>query len=1085
MENKEDTEIVAKETQDYASPNHHENMGDDQQQDEVVQKSTDVSMEDDARSEDTAEDLDLQSKEGSPNISSSSDLVSGTPQKHNSRRQSFITLEKYSEGKPASPGIVSTFTGPLIKTTSSQECCNINDNCSSQVSQTLTDPICQDSLSTNVGKVHSQSPEKNDFECLRRPKESLKCEPVRLADKMPTKATEDDDIIPDTQTEVEEKGKKLKPLSQKEEESQQTLDCSQSSDTQTSSGEPRRSGRYKVRPLLSGEDAEEQAEKSIQIKRRRSGEEPKSISPKSSLAQSRPNTRRSQASEEENSKNRLRVRTQRDQSESSQTNSQGRARKKIKLFNSSQEFLDKPEPRRRSTRESSQTDSQSNTPCDDESLSQGRRRRSKVSLEPKEEGEMKKKVYKGTSSQESSQNATLQLVEQTKKDDDEPLKDSQIITDPLQTNGKSQEFECVEQTEKDGEISQEDSQMITCSSHTGGQSQQFDCTENTKKEDSQIVTFTPNRNLSLDRTSPTNKSTDESGVSDAHKNIESTDENLSTEDSQASASSSSDSQSLRRSRRSNTLSKASESEEKGENKRRYSRSNSKAVTPVGGRTRSSNGQEVHSKSSPHSTPENSQSLNVAGPTEVSQGRGRSSRRKSSQASVANLESSECESSEPKENLPMPKKRGRKPRASLQSPLTIISKEPEMNNDVVNECDVHQKADAQSIEHTNETNLDDSQTTPHFQGSESHQVPLSIEEQHKDSQTEVETVDSETTNESKPFSASPQKEEQREKDSKIIDTASQETETRDLQTAERLESNEVVQEKLPCSPFLLSGNDTLSPVVDATERLQSLEENPKEISESGSSGVEKQNGSDHQERPVSPVEHIDEVSHSTSFGDNPVQCSDATDGSPKEQKQSASTEEGIPPNQHTTDYITPLQDSNKDGETQAQKCQEDEEAKTTNTKNLDETLPDVDGASVLPESTRKDDVQGSPVKQKDLDTLMGPDFSQSPSSRTRGTWSPSASPSSSILKKGQKRALDDETPSPLVKVSDEADVGYIFICFDVAESNLFSPYSPGACLLLIQFNSRKLQMTLIVAALLSEPVHPEDPKIAISLSLRYD
>lgn len=1021
MENKEDSEIVAKETQDYASPIHHESMGDDQQQDEVVQKSTDVSMEDYAKSKDTAEDLDL-SKEASPNISSSSDLVSGTPQKQNSRRQSFITLEKYSEGKPASPGIVSTFTGPLVKTTSSQQHCNISDTCSSQVSQMLTEPNHQDSLSTNKGNVHSQSPEKNDFECLRRPKESLKCEPVRLADKMPTKATEDDDdMIPDTQTEVEEKDKKMdltieepKPLSQEEEESQQTLDCSQSSDTQTSSGEPRRSGRYKVRPLLPGEDAEERAEKSMQTKRRRSGEDPNSVTPKSSFVQNRPNTRRSQAAEEENGKNRLRIRTQRDQNESSQTNSQGRARKKIKLFNSSQEFLDKPEPKRRSTRESSQTDLQSNTSCDDESQSQGRRRRSKVSLETKEEGEMKKKV--STSSQESSQNATPELVNQTKKDNDEPGKDSQIIT-PLQTDGKSQESGCVEQAEKDGEIPQKDTKMITCSSHTGSQSQQFEGAESIeKKEDSQIGTLTPNMNQSLDRTSPTNKLTDESGVSETHKVIEGTDESLGTEDSQASTPSSSDSQSLRRSRRSNTLSKASESEEKGENKKRLSRSNSKVESSVGGRTRSSNSQDLHSKSSPLSTPENSQSLNVAGSTENSQGRGRYSRRKSSQALVANLESSECEFSEPKENLPMPKKRGRKPRASLQSPPNLISKEPEINNDVVNECDIHQKADAQSIEHKNSINLDDSQTTPNFQASESLQMTLNTEQQHEDSQTEVDAVDSETTNESKPFSVSPQKEEQRENDSKIINTASQETKTEELQTAETLESNEVDQEKLPCSSFLLSDKDTLPPAVDATERLQSLEENPKEISESGSGVVEKQNDSDHQERPVSPVENMAEVSDGTSFGDNPVQSSNATD------------EEGKPPEEHPTDSITPLQEIDKDGETQTPKCQEDEEAKTTNTENnLDETLPDVDGASVLPESTKKDVVQGSPAKQKDLDTLMGPDFSHSPSSRTRGTWSPSASPSSSILKKGQKRALDDEMPSPLVKVSDEAGGDCISIC----------------------------------------------------------
>lgn len=56
-----------------------------------------------------------------------------------------------------------------------------------------------------------------------------------------------------------------------------------------------------------------------------------------------------------------------------------------------------------------------------------------------------------------------------------------------------------------------------------------------------------------------------------------------------------------------------------------------------------------------------------------------------------------------------------------------------------------------------------------------------------------------------------------------------------------------------------------------------------------------------------------------------------------------------------------------------------------------------------------------MKQKDLEALMEPGLGQSPSSgRTRGTWSPSASPSTSILKKGQKRPLQDETPSPLVK-----------------------------------------------------------------------
>lgn len=1053
MEDKEDTEVLTKETQDYASPKAGENMRENQEQDEMVPGSTDASMEDNAKSDGRAEDLDLQSKGGtSPNISCSSDLVSGTPQKPNSRRQSFIMLEKYSEGKPASPGIASTFTGPLIKTSNNQERSNTNDTYSSLASQTSTDPNTQDSLSTRTGKVNSHCPGNNALESPLRPKQTgTKCEPVRLTARMPNNATEEDDVIPDTQTEVEEKESKkmastlneLKPSNQEEEESQQTLDDSQTSVTKTSPGEPRRSGRYRVRPLLPGEDPEEREEKCMQIKRRRSGEDLKSDSPKSSLVQSGPKTRSRQAVEEDHGKDRSRMRAQRDQNESSQTNSQGRGHKKIKLYSNSEEFLDKPEPKRRSTRESSQTDLQS----DYESQSQGRHsRRSKALLETKEEGEMKKKVL--TDNEESSQTATLELVEQTEKDDDEPKKDSQIITPSPQTSGKAQEFEFVEQTEKDDEKPKKDSQMIPCSPETGGQSQEFECIEKTKKEkDSQIVASSPTIDKSLDRTSPINKLINESEVRDKHKTTEGTDESLSQEDSQMSALSSSDSQSLRRSRRSKALSKAAESEEKSKNtisSERRSRSNSQvalsaashAEATIGGRTRGSNAEEVQSNSSPLSTPENSQSLNVAGSTESSLGRGRYSRRRSSQALVAKIESSESESSAPKENIPMPKKRGRKPRAFLQSHLTLESKEDDV---VKNDCDIMQKADAQSIECKNATNFDESQMTPNFQGSESLHVTTKKRSK-EESQTEVESdavVEKNTnTNEGKPLCVSPQKEEQRQKDSNIDNTALQETDTRDLQTAERLESvginAEQAQEKLPCDPSLLSGEDTLSPAVETTERLQSSEEKTEEMSEPGDSVVEKQNyDSDHQEHPVGPVEDMAEVSYSTSFGENQLECSNAIDDFSKEEEQSASIREGKSPNQHTeaSDDTTPLQEIDKDSKTQTVECRDEEETKTTNTENdLDAALTDVCNASVLPESTSKDVVQGSPAKKKDLDTVMGPDVGQSPSSsRSRGTWSPSASPSTSILKKGQKRPLEDETPSPLVKVSDKADVEYTCIC----------------------------------------------------------
>lgn len=1062
----------------------------------MISDSADVSMEDDAKSDDGAEDVDMQSKEGtSPNISGPSDLVSGTPQKLNSRRQSFITLEKYAEGKPASPSSASTFTGPLIKTSNSQERSNTKKTSSSRASRTSTGTNCQDSQSTQAGKMNSQCPVNDALESPRRPKDSgTKSEPVRLTDRLPSDATEDEDVIPDTQTEVEGKestkmasaSEEIKPSSQ-EEDSERTLDDSQSSVTQTSPGEPRRSGRYRVRPQLPGEDPEEREEKYTHFKRRRSGEEPKSESPKSSSTQSRPNTRSKQAAEEDSGRDRSRTRAQRDQSESSQTNSQGRAHKKIRLYSNSEELLDKPEPKRRSTREheSSQADLRSDTQSDYESQSQGRySRRSKSSLETKEEGGMKKKVL--PDKEESSQSAKHELVEQIKKDDDKPKKDSQMISPSLQAGGKSQEFEhveqikkdgdklkrdslilsspetvsesqdcdLVEQAEKDGDNLKKDSQMVTPSPQTGGQSQEFELVEKTKNGDSQIIPASPTNDESQDRTSTANKVVSELEVKDKHKTREGTDDNLSQEGSQVITPSSSVSQSLRRSRRSKASSEAAESEDKGENKGslgRQSRSTSQATlstvgqaeTRIGGRTRRSKLQEDQSKLSPSSTPESSQLLDIAGSTESSQGTGRYSRRRSSQALVANIESSESETSEARENSPLPKKRGRKPRASLQSPLTLESKEDKTNKDMVNDdSDTSQKADTQSIDTKNTTDVEDLAKTQDLQGSESVQATHSIEEQsNKESPMEVDDVVEKTkadNTKSKTLSVSPHKEEQRQTDSKtnIDNTSLQESDTGDLQSAEMLESvgisTEQTQEKLPCNLSVLSAVDTLASPDETTEKLQasrSSEEKSEQVSEAGDNVTEIQNDdSNHQEHPLVPVENAAEDIHSTSFGQNQMEFPNVPDDF-SEEAQSASIKEGKSTSQHTeagaADDIAPPLESDKDSKTQTVECLDEQETQTANTDNdvvanLDATLADICNTSGFSESTSKDVFQSSPAKQKDLEAVTGPDVGQSPSSgRTRGTWSPSASPSTSILKKGQKRPLVDETPLPLVKVSHNA------------------------------------------------------------------
>ncbi|XP_038577246.1 telomere-associated protein RIF1 isoform X2 [Micropterus salmoides] len=1094
VENEEDNEILTTDTQDYASPRAGDNMTENQEQEEMIPESAEVSMEDDAKSDDKAEDMDIQSKEGtSPNMSGSSDLVSGTPQKPNSRRQSFITLEKYAEGKPASPSSVSTFTGPLIKTSNSQERSNTKKTSSSKAS---TAPNVQDSQSAQTGKMNLQSPVNDATESPRRPKDSgTRSEPVKLTERMPSDATEDEDVIPDTQAEVEAKEsteiEEMMPSSQ-EEESEPTLDDSQSSVTQTSPGEPRRSGRYRVRPLLPGEDPDEREDKYTQFKRRRSGEEPKSNSPKSSSVQSRPNTRSKQAAEEDNGRDRLRSRAQKDKTESRQTNSQGRAHKKIKLYSNS-EFLDQPEPRRRSSRahESSQTETQS----DYESQSQGRQgRRSKSSLDTKDKDGMKKNLL--PDKEEFSQTATHEIVEQVEKDGDKPKKDSQMITPSPQTDGTSQEFELVEQIKQDDKLT--DSQIITpslqtggisqesklveqteqtekhsdklkvTSSQTGGTSQEFELVEKTEKDDDRLKDSqmtTPSiqtgsqefelkekkpkkgKRASQTITSPTNdesqdtsttKLVNESEVNDKHKTREGMDDNLSQEDSEVITPSSSDSQSVRRSRRSKS-SEAAGSEDKSESKDllgRQSRSSSQAALSavvqeearIGGRTRRSKVQEEQSVSSPSSTPQSSQSLDVAGSTESSQGRGRYSRRRSSQALVANIESSESESSEARDNSPMLKKRGRKPRASLQSPLTLESKDKMTNDIVKDDSDTSKKADTQSIEDKKtDTDLEDSLKTQHLQGSESLQVTHNVEEErNKESpmEVEVDTVQKTETEDtkSKSLGLSPHKEGQRQERSEtnMDDASLQESDSQDLQSAEMLESVGICTENVPCDP---SAVDALVPPNETTEKLQTSEEEAApQASESVENVTEKQNDdldSNHHEHPV-PVEDAAGDSHSTSFGQNQMECLDVVPDFSKEEEESASIKEGQSTNEHTEasagDDITPLQESDKDGKTQSVECQDEEETETANDENnVVANLVDVCNTSVLSESTSKDAFLDSPAKQKDLEAVMETDVIHSPSSgRTKGTWSPSASPSTSILKKGQKRPLEDETPSPLVK-----------------------------------------------------------------------
>ncbi|KAK5920532.1 hypothetical protein CgunFtcFv8_024333 [Champsocephalus gunnari] len=124
-----------------------------------------------------------------------------------------------------------------------------------------------------------------------------------------------------------------------------------------------------------------------------------------------------------------------------------------------------------------------------------------------------------------------------------------------------------------------------------------------------------------------------------------------------------------------------------------------------------------------------------------------------------------------------------------------------------------------------------------------------------------------------------------------------------------------------------------------------------------------------------------------------ECQNVIDDLSKDEEQSASSKEGESTYQHS-EYTS--------AESAILERQYEEESRALHS--LNDVVANLDAALA----------QVSPAKQKDLEALMAADLGQSPSSRTRGTWSPTASPSTSILKKGLKRPLEDETPSPIIK-----------------------------------------------------------------------
>lgn len=233
----------------------------------------DVSVADESGHEDSAK------TEHSPNVSGSSDVISGTPPKPNSRRQSFITLEKYVEGRPSSPKCVTKFTGPLTRTSCSQD--------SPKLQQLTPDASFNSQPETGKDAVQASPHSPNQTETKLETNIKVESAEEVKSTNGSTQATEDeDDVIPDTQTQVlneldEPLGKsnlEVQTEMTSIEEDSETLTPAQDS----SQVEPRRSGRRRSKPVRPGEELVEQVSKNKQQKKDSVNESPLVDSPKPS-----------------------------------------------------------------------------------------------------------------------------------------------------------------------------------------------------------------------------------------------------------------------------------------------------------------------------------------------------------------------------------------------------------------------------------------------------------------------------------------------------------------------------------------------------------------------------------------------------------------------------------------------------------------------------------------------------------------------------------------------------------------------------------------------------------------------------------
>ncbi|KAL7881793.1 hypothetical protein AOLI_G00086410 [Acnodon oligacanthus] len=227
-----------------------EKVTNDANQATEVPSPVDISVADVSGHEDSAK-IDQ-----SPNMSGSSDMISGTPPKPSSRRQSFITLEKYAEGKPASPISVTKFTGPLTRTSCNPDTIKTQQSTpdAAYCSQPETDKKDAQASSTIIAQHSMPQTE----EIMAEVKSVVKCS---------SEGTEDEDnVIPDTQTQLlngtVDGDQSLDESNVEVEPEKSSLEGHSEVPAQSSSPvEPRRSGRRRSRPVRPGEDPVDQDSK--------------------------------------------------------------------------------------------------------------------------------------------------------------------------------------------------------------------------------------------------------------------------------------------------------------------------------------------------------------------------------------------------------------------------------------------------------------------------------------------------------------------------------------------------------------------------------------------------------------------------------------------------------------------------------------------------------------------------------------------------------------------------------------------------------------------------------------------------------